>query len=105
MTPQYIQRSRKKGATHPKGTLFCNRPLALGNPFNAKVYGADMAILLYRASLENKRERQPAEFVAMMKAVCVAEYVSCFCAAGSPCHVQDVLMPMADEWAKSQTTA
>lgn len=31
--PRRIQRSRRKGATHPPGTVFVTRPLTLSNPF------------------------------------------------------------------------
>jgi len=123
MTPQYIQRSRKKGATHPKGTVWAHRPYTLQNryavklvcgklyairlgdePFwtGSKKLCVEKAIEFYRDDLELMREKQPAIYAVLMQAVCAAEYISCWCAPGSPCHVQDVLIPLATEWAKEK---
>lgn len=126
MTPQYIQRSRKKGAAHPKGTVWAIRPYLLQNRYAVKLLCGKLyviclgdepfwtgtkeqctakAIELFRDDMELMREKQPTFYAARMKYIYLAQYISCWCPVGSPCHVQDVLIPLAEEWAKSQVTA
>jgi len=82
MTIKYWQRSRKPGAKQPPGTIYCGRPTQWGNP-----YTGEGAVEKYRAMAESMGEFILPELLAS------AKYLSCWCAPGAPCHVQDVLIP------------
>lgn len=116
MTPIRIQRSRKRGATHPEGTLFVDRTSKVfGNPYkiikvNASCYGvqgfaqrhtvtspeaaAKIACQEYREYLLRMKQNRTITFTRMMERVRAAPFVACFCAIDVPCH-GDVLIDLA----------
>jgi hypothetical protein len=103
----YCQRRRTKGWRKPEGSIDCTRPGPRGNPFKvskapweAPEVAARRSVELYRAWLWRRHNGPPsplnnaptrAEVEALRGKVLL-----CYCKPGAPCHVQDVLLPMAN---------
>jgi hypothetical protein len=100
INPGYIQLSRRKGFDLQKLSLSfnglpavnCARPSKWGNPFRVGIEARDAAhaVKRYRETGcggighdEIKRELR-------------GKNLACFCKQGAPCHVQDVLLPIAN---------
>lgn len=116
MTPIRIQRSRKRGATHPEGTLFVDRTSKVfGNPYKVvkvsvgyrimfgseiwkdvetKEQAVSIAILWYKQSLLKLKSQSPEQYNAMMERIRAAPFIACYCAVDSFCH-GDVLIELA----------
>ena len=117
---QYIQRSRKKGAKQPPNTIYCGRRTVYGNPYSAiaqtDAIPGDNWVVFYnapgaryvvkkhatkrealaRAVEEYRKEIFPRLSPVELARLCSADYLSCWCKPGEPCHVQDVLIPMVN---------
>jgi hypothetical protein len=90
----YVQRSRKKGAKLPPNTRCCTRGTKWGNPFRG--LPAQEAVDLYKVHITIYPPGDPAELAKY-------DHLACWCRIGDPCHVQDVLLPMLNNWiARSQ---
>ena len=100
MTVQYWQRSRKPGAKQPPNTRCCTRGTKWGNPF--KVSGqmmAQEAVRAYRVWLSNPFVAANFDVSELME----YDYLSCYCAPGAPCHVQDVLITAVNALIKKES--
>lgn len=118
--PTRIQRSRKAGSTTPEGTKYCGRPGRWGNPFvvnrhdanyyrvavNAKSGVAFLVRMLTAAGPAGFKTKAEAQAHAVMLFGCLLreapwaypvqelagyEYLSCWCKAGEPCHVDEII--------------
>lgn len=87
----YHQRSRAKGARQPPNTLYCGRPGRYGNEFT----GPDAA-RRYRERLLDEIAADPQAGELMRARLQRYDYLSCWCAVGTSCHVQDVLLEIAN---------
>lgn len=48
---QRVQRSRRKGAPAPDGSVYVGRPTIWGNPFQARGYGHAKSVILHKSWL------------------------------------------------------
>jgi hypothetical protein len=104
MSVQYVQRSRKKGAKLPPNTICCTRPGRYGNPFTCGGNKA-AAVRLFQRWLFDENEHGYDEGISYRKwamryftKLIDADYLACWCKPGTPCHVQDVLIPAVNAW-------
>ena len=120
--PRRIQRSRRKGAHLPDGTIYVGRPTMWGNPFAYRKIGHAKATILHRAWLNGQLgaltlERMgfsPAEIDSlgrMRERVLVnlhrlaGRNLACWCPATSDwCHAE-TLIAMAPEHAEIERYA
>ncbi len=100
----YVKRRRTPGWTKPAGAVSCTRGSVnvglWGNPFRVGSQQDDgtviadhvHAVRAYAAWLRTQPER-------MARAVreIASKTLMCWCAAGQPCHVQAVLIPLVNE--------
>jgi hypothetical protein len=113
--PERIQLSRAKGWRMPPGTVKVSRPSAWGNPYRVEVFGRDLAIALFRNSVEGCWS--PALVASLSDATARHAYdchvatqrkrlmhnvptlrgknLACWCKPGEPCHA-DVLLELAN---------
>lgn len=92
MVPRRLQRSRRKGARLPAGTLVVSRPTKWGNPYPLSL-GREEAVRRYRDDL-----------LAGLLPVTVQDVreqlrgrdLACYCPLDEPCHA-DVLIELANE--------
>lgn len=98
----YVQRRRSAGWRKPDGAVACTRPGPWANPFRVgapfdfedaqgTVRDAEQAVALYRAWVG----AQPS-YAVRARAQLAGLTLMCWCAEGAPCHVQDVLLPLAN---------
>lgn len=102
MTPQRIQRSRKKGSKLPENTVCVTRPSRWGNPFVVGKFGTaqecvDEYVKQFLAPHENPIineiiERNRRTVVEQLK----GKNIACWCKIGDPCH-GDVLLEIANQ--------
>lgn len=52
--PRRVQRSRRKGATTPPGTVYVGRPTIYGNPFRLERFGHARSVKLYARWAEGR---------------------------------------------------
>lgn len=88
---QYHRRSRTKGSRQPLNTLYCGRPSRYGNEFTGPG-AADR----YRAQLLAEIAVDPQAGALMVKRLRRYSFLSCWCAVGGDCHVQGVLLELAN---------
>jgi hypothetical protein len=119
--PERIQRKRTKGWKMPPNTVSVTRPGRWGNPFDARLLGADLAVEMFRDMMTGffdpfkLKHLSDEEFAAVYKAKEAwaarlnwgAEYrqaaktelrrqnLACWCQVGKPCHA-DVLLDLAN---------
>ncbi len=103
----YLQRRRTAGSKLPPGTVNCTRPSPHGNPFVVGSivevpFGAShayvrvtvtpaLAVLLFQAWVR-ETHREP-----LIRRDLHGLVLSCYCAPGAWCHVQQVLLPIAND--------
>ena len=105
--PTRIQRKRTKGWRAPEGTVMCTRPGPLGNPWRVTCSGKQWIVVWP----EGKEDRYPTKALATRMALHMfrmwlrypmararfrvatrgAQHLACWCALGSPCHVDIIL--------------
>ncbi len=90
--PQRFQRSRRRGARLPAGTVVVSRPTKWGNPHPLEL-GREQAVRRYRADLLAGRLRITVEDA---KRELRGRDLACYCPLGEPCHA-DVLIEVANE--------
>ncbi len=107
----------------PEGAVYVGRPSLLGNPFNAKAFGAERAVALYREALYGgwnpalvedlsdrdaelvyatakdwRRRISPSDIAGdvrfWLREIRKAKYLACWCPLDQPCHA-DVLVELA----------
>lgn len=114
--PERIQLSRAKGWRMPPGTIKVARPSKWGNPFTVEEFGRDLAIALYRNSVQgywspglfdgrtdDPIDRAYALHTAFRKRFFTVDdtrrlrgwNLACWCKPGEPCHA-DVLLELAN---------
>jgi hypothetical protein len=113
--PQRIQLSRAKGWRMPPNTVKVARPGRWGNLYRVDVFGRDLALKLYRESLQGfwspgnvvhlsdelaaEAYRCHCELRDRVRRLDVLELrgknVACFCGLDEPCH-GDVLLELAN---------
>ena len=115
MTPQPYQRTRKRGATTPPGTVYVGRGSAHGNPYRVtrrggawlveiEYQGGGTEVLSFHASakdaltasllLYGRYAREMAQLdPTWLDPLRGAAYLSCDCALGEKCH-RDTLIDM-----------
>jgi hypothetical protein len=97
----YVRLRRTKGWVIPAGTVICDRRTVWGNPFRVgdldehtwEPRTAQEVVDLYRRSVEHD---WPRSFARRVEVELRGRKLGCWCDAGSPCHVQDVLLPLAN---------
>lgn len=97
--PERIQLKRTKGWRMPENTVKVDRSTRWGNPDKAEVFGAPLAVRLFKARFE------PGGFGSgPIHAIITADVIrrelrgknlACWCAVGDPCHA-DVLLEIAN---------
>lgn len=108
MTATYVQRRRTRGWRKPAGAVNCARGVhdvgRWGNPFRVgfssellpagvrTVESNAHAVDLYRQWLRG----QPEKIVRAIDELS-GKRLMCWCKAGNPCHVQDVLIPLVND--------
>jgi hypothetical protein len=111
LAPMRVQRSRRRGARLPLGTMCVTRPGRWGNPFypgcgrgygvidtDGMLYGFDhepaACVWMFRRHLHNMRLHQPVEYRAFL-APLRGRDLACWCGIGEPCHA-DILLVLAN---------
>lgn len=111
--PTRVQRSRKRGAKQPPGTLYCGRPSVFANPFRpymrCTVFGGDIGVIpdgmtisvevgtrehaidWYRIWLETLIQLHNLSGVDLLARAKAAKYLSCWCPLDQPCHVDVII--------------
>jgi uncharacterized protein DUF4326 len=89
--PQRFQRSRRKGARLPPGTVVVTRPTKWGNPHPLEL-GRPEAVRLYREDLLAGRLRITIDDV---RRELRGRDLACYCPLDEPCHA-DVLLEVAN---------
>jgi hypothetical protein len=89
--PQRFQRSRRKGAHLPEGTIVVSRPTKWGNP-HPLALGRAEAVRRYREDLFAGRLRVTIEDA---KRELRGRDLACYCPLDEPCHA-DVLLEVAN---------
>ena len=92
MVPRRLQRSRRKGARLPAGTLVVSRPTKWGNPYPLSL-GREEAVRRYRDDL--LAGRLPVT-VQDVREQLRGRDLACYCPPDEPCHA-DVLIELANE--------
>jgi hypothetical protein len=87
-----LQRSRRKGARLPAGTLVVSRPTKWGNPYPLSL-GREEAVRRYRDDL--LAGRLPVT-VQDVREQLRGRDLACYCPLDEPCHA-DVLIELANE--------
>ena len=102
MKPVRIRRSRSRGWTTPKNTVYVGRPTRFGNPFKP-IFSHDPqfqleAVIRYRAWLAGELEaphstmsRPHPDWIAQLR----GKNLMCWCPLDQPCHA-DVLLELAN---------
>jgi len=117
--PRRIQRKRTRGWRMPEGAVSVTRPSKWGNPYRVEVWGAELAIALYRNTLRgdwspallhlqsNERYSEAYELhlhwrarfkcdpFELARSELRGRDLACFCREGEPCHA-DVLLEVAN---------
>lgn len=91
---RYHQRSRAKGSRQPPNTLYCGRPGRYGNEFTGRDKAE--AARLYRERLLAEIAADPQAGELMKARLRRYDFLSCWCRPGTPCHVQDTLLEIAN---------
>jgi hypothetical protein len=89
--PQRYQRSRRKGARLPAGTIVVTRPTKWGNPHPLSL-GREEAVRRYRQDLLAGRL---VITVGDVERELRGWHLACYCALDQPCHA-DVLLELAN---------
>ncbi len=89
--PRRLQRSRRKGARLPAGTVVVSRPTKWGNPHPLSL-GRTEAVRRYRDDLGAGRLTVT---VADVQGQVRGRDVACYCPLDEPCHA-DVLLEIAN---------
>ena len=92
MVPRRLQRSRRKGARLPAGTLVVSRPTKWGNPYPLSLVREE-AVRRYRDDL--LAGRLPVT-VQDVREQLRGRDLACYCPPDEPCHA-DVLIELANE--------
>jgi|ERR1043166_2879383 hypothetical protein len=117
--PRYIQRMRTRGWRMPRNTINCTRPgrygnkyypgcgLGFGNIIDGRPYSwpletASDAVRHFREHMRLMERDQPQEFAEYL-APLRGKNLACWCSPGEPCHVADVLLPLANRPEKPKT--
>lgn len=90
--PQRLQRSRRKGARLPAGTVVVSRPTKWGNPHPLSLGRAE-AVRRYRDDLFAGRLPITVDDV---RAELRGRDLACYCPLDEPCHA-DILLAVANE--------
>lgn len=97
--PKRIQRKRTKGWRMPENTVYVGRPTIWGNHNDARVFGAELAVRLFRQDLENGTAGWPGTGRALTDEMIQRELrgknLACWCSLRHPCHA-DVLLEIAN---------
>ena len=112
LAPMRVQRSRRRGARLPLGTVCVTRPGPYGNPYypggflSMGVIGADNVpynfdnylpahcVEMFRRHMRQMRLLQPAEYRAFL-APLRGRNLACWCELGDFCHA-DILLVLAN---------
>jgi hypothetical protein len=89
--PRRLQRSRRKGARLPPGTVVVTRPTKWGNPHSLDL-GRSEAVRRYRHDLLDGRL---AITVEQVRSELRGRDLACYCPLEQPCHA-DVLIEVAN---------
>lgn len=98
----YVQWRRTKGWRMPEDAINCTRPGKWGNSWTMRHVKAwhiprerarQWLVDKYRQDVDD----QGPEFRALIRDELAEKVLVCWCAPGEPCHVQDVLLPCANE--------
>lgn len=95
-----IQRRRVRGWRKPPGAICVTRPGRWGNPFDHRLYGAPLAVQLFREWLDDPARfpDQPAPpSTDAIRAALTGHDLACWCRPGAPCHA-NVLLAIANGW-------
>jgi hypothetical protein len=91
--PRRLQRSRRKGARLPSGTVVVTRPSKWGNPHSLEL-GRQEAVRRYRVDLVAGRLAVTVEHV---RNELRGRDLACYCPLNEPCHA-DVLIEVANQY-------
>ena len=97
--PVRIQRSRERGWRQPPNTKYCGRPSRYANPFViGRGHTRASSLAAFRRAFWSKR--LPVTPKKAYRELRRYDYLSCWCAEGEECHVDEYILAIRIRYAK-----